>query len=54
MKTPMLEILIGILYPLLVVLIGVSFRLYKSITVLKVYTRQICVEMKIPCGKDLD
>ncbi len=50
----MLEILIALLYPLLIALVGVSLKLFKSITVLKVYTRQICVELKIPCGKDLD
>lgn len=50
----LLEILVGLLYPLILALVGVGFRLFKVITVLKVYTRQICDKMEIPCGKDLD
>lgn len=55
MKNPaLLSVLIAGIYPLVGWAVIVGTRLYKSITVLKIYTRQICVELKIPCGKDLD
>lgn len=55
LKNPdLLGVLIAGIYPLFGAAIAVTVRLFRTVTVLKVYTRQICERFEIPCGKDLD
>jgi len=51
----MLEnVLVGALYPLLILVIGVGMKVNKTLVTFKIYLRQICDRLSIDCGKDLD